>query len=381
MILRSIFLCLIMSVIAATTYAEQLISYKNMIPNPVQPWYFQRPIGVAVSPNGYVYVSETNDDTNWIRKLTLDGTIITTFGGMGQGNGQLYQPYGIALDSGNNVYVCDTFNHRIQVFSEHGVFLRGWGAQGSAAGQFNGPMGIGVNKTTGDVYVADTNNHRIQQFTSNGTFIKEWGEYYNGGYTYSGNYQFNGPRDVAVDSAGNVYVTDHSNHRVMVYTSTGTFIRKWGNESGDGHLYYPLGILVTSTDKVYVTDQDSVKRYTTSGAYETKWGSEGVGDGQFDLPWGLGADTSGNIYVAGSDDHRVQKFNAGGTFLALWGVRSSREGMFNVPWNLNVDQDGKIYVADTYNHRIQIFSADGQFLSVWGERGSDQENFISQRVW
>ena len=92
------------------------------------------------------------------------------------GNGSLKSPEGIALDQEGNVYVADTANNRIQVFSSNGNFISKWGENGSANGTLRSPEGIAVDSSSGNVYVADTANNRIQVFSSNGTFISKWGE-------------------------------------------------------------------------------------------------------------------------------------------------------------------------------------------------------------
>jgi DNA-binding beta-propeller fold protein YncE len=92
-----------------------------------------------------------------------------------------------------------------------------------AAPQFDGPDGVAID-SSGNVFVADTSNHRIQKFTNTGKFIRKWGS------LGSGNGQFNFPAGVAIDSSGNVFVADLGNDRIQKFTNTGKFIRKWGSE-------------------------------------------------------------------------------------------------------------------------------------------------------
>ena len=90
------------------------------------------------------------------------------------------------------------------------VFVNAWGSKGSDEGQFLEPAGVAVD-SSGNVYVSDFSNNRIQKFTSNGTFITKWGS------PGSGEGQFNRPENVAVDSSGNVYVGDTGNNRIQVF--------------------------------------------------------------------------------------------------------------------------------------------------------------------
>ena len=72
------------------------------------------------------------------------------------------------------VYVADTYNHRVQVFTPSGTYVRQWGHQGNENGNFSYPQGVAVN-ATGYVYVADTGNNRVQVFTPSGTYVRQWG--------------------------------------------------------------------------------------------------------------------------------------------------------------------------------------------------------------
>ena len=90
---------------------------------------------------------------------------------MGGGNRRFRNPRGIALDRAGNVYVADTGNHRVQVFSDDGAFLRKWGSMGSGDAQFSSPDGIALD-IVGNVYVADTGNDRVQVFSPTGEFLR-----------------------------------------------------------------------------------------------------------------------------------------------------------------------------------------------------------------
>ena len=131
------------------------------------------------------------------------------------------------------------------------------------------------------------------------------------GSSGSGNGQFDGPADVAVDSSGNVYVTDVYNNRVEKFSSTGTFLLTWGsNGSGDDQFNTPQGVAVDTSGNVYVADTDNnrVEKFDSSGNYITQWGSFGSGNGQFKIPSGIVVDSSGNIYISDSGNNRIEKW-------------------------------------------------------------------------
>ncbi|MGE5529598.1 MAG: 6-bladed beta-propeller, partial [Patescibacteria group bacterium] len=103
---------------------------------------------------------------------------------------------GVAVDAAGNVYVADSYNHRVQKFTSGGTYLTQWGGEGSGNGQFKYPHGIAVD-AAGYVYVTDRDNRRVQKFTADGAYITQWGD---GLFTI--------PEAIAVSADGRVYVAD-----------------------------------------------------------------------------------------------------------------------------------------------------------------------------
>jgi hypothetical protein len=99
-----------------------------------------------------------------------------------------------------------------------------------------------------------------------------------------------------------------------------------------------------------------VKKFTTSGVFVNKWGSEGSGDGQFEEFGAIAADSTGNVYVTDFSTGRVQKFTSDGTFLGKWGSWGSGDGQFAGPSGIAVDTSGNVYVTDDQNSRIEKFA-------------------------
>jgi DNA-binding beta-propeller fold protein YncE len=272
----------------------------------------------------------------------------------GSGDGQYYVPSDVEVDRTGNFYLVEELKNRIQKFDSSGTFIIKLGGDG----QFDRPTGVAVDRT-GNVYVADAGHGWIQKFDSSGTFITRWGSF------GSGDGQFQGLHGIDVDSAGNVYVADVGNNRIQKFTSTGAFITQWGSVgSGNGYFNSPQGVAVDNSGNIYVTDTGNVvgvgnsriQKFTSTGTFIMKWGSKGSGNGQFIGPYGIDVDSTGNVYVADWGNNRVQKFTSTGTFVTKWGSSGSGDGQFNKPHGVAVDSDGNVYVADLGNYRVQKFA-------------------------
>jgi tetratricopeptide (TPR) repeat protein/streptogramin lyase len=260
-------------------------------------------------------------------------------------------------------------------------FIKSWGSDGSGDGEFDGPLGITID-SIGYVYVTDSGNHRIQKFDSNGTFITKWGKHIDledldidpdstgrferlrNSFSRSFSYgKFNGPALITIISEVNghvyVYIVDSGNHRIQKFDSTGIFQTKWGSEGEeDGEFDGPLGITVDSIGYVYVTDSGNhrIQKFDSNGNFITQWGSEGTVDGEFTSPGGIAVDSIGYVYVADSGNDRIQKFDSNGNFITQWGSEGTGDGKLNGPTDISIDSKGYVYVADSDNNQIQVFA-------------------------
>jgi DNA-binding beta-propeller fold protein YncE len=257
----------------------------------------------AISPNP-ISLPEITVNVSDQQTGQITPHFISTWGSLGTTGGQFKSPYGIAVNSTGYVYVSDSGNNRIEIFSSAGVLKTIWGTSGSGNGQFRSPSGVAVD-SSGYVYVSDTGNNRIEKFSRSGTFITKWGT------SGSGNGQFKSPSGVAVDSSGNVYVSDTGNNRIEKFSNTYTFSSAWGTSgSGNGQFNTPIGIALDSSGNVYVADKenDRIQEFTNTGTFITKWGSTGSGSNQFDDPIGIALDSSGNSYIVDTNHNRIAKW-------------------------------------------------------------------------
>lgn len=177
----------------------------------------------------------------------------------------------------------------------------------------------------------------------------------------------------------------HSGHSALpaakrtVYMSDEMqYAYEWGGKgNGDGQFDHPYGITLDNSGNVYVSDCNNhrIQVFGRTGRFIRKWGSEGSGNGHLDRPHGISMDSSGNAYVADCYNHRIQVFSSTGRFISGWGSNGSAKGQFKYPKGIVLDDTGNIYVADCFNHRIQVFSDNGWFIRNWGGEGSGNGQF------
>lgn len=253
-------------------------------------------------------------------------------------------------------------------------FALEFGENGSDPGDLYFPKDVAIHPTTGDVYVADTANQRVQVFSATGTPLRNWGSF----GTATGS--FWAPVGIAVDASGAVFVAEQGNRRIQVFTSTGTFVRVFGNTGGYPELVSdPVSVAVGSTGTVYVTDHGAhrVVRYSTTGTYLGTFGSLGSAPGQFEYPWGVTVAPSGNVFVVDSTNRRIQEFAADGTFVRVVPTPGPGTGYLQWPEDVAVDDDGNIAVTDTNREQVMTYTTDGTFLVGWGEQGTGPGQFDS----
>ncbi len=179
------------------------------------------------------------------------------------------------------------------------------------------------------------------------------------------------PAGIAVDSQGNLYVTDEWLNRVSIFDKDGNYLSHWDTlQSGDSDINGASGIAIDAGNTLYVTDGRShqVRKFTTNGEFLGAWGSKGSGPGEMDSPWGIAVDGKGFVYVADHKNHRVQKFSSNGEFAAQFGQGGSKKGDLSFPTDVAVDSEGDVYICDWSRNRwdrgrIHIFDAEGQFLT------------------
>ena len=265
---------------------------------------------VAVDAFGNVYTTDdgTIVTSHRVQVFTNTGDYLAEWGSYGTGDGQFEYPEGVAVGPNGDVYVTD-LSPRVQRFTTQGVFVQKWGTSGLGDGEFGQLQGIAI-AADGSVYVADSGNHRIQEFTEDGTFVRKWGANGGDGSLGSGPGEFYSPEGIAVDALGNVFVSDLYD-RVQKFTSEGVYVTQWGGSgSSEGEFQAPQGVAVDVAGNIYVAEflNNRVQVFTNNGGFLATWGVFGSGEGQFNIPKGVALDSDGEIFVADSGNYRVQKF-------------------------------------------------------------------------
>ena len=258
-------------------------------------------------------------------------------------------PWRVAVDKRGQIIIAETGGHCISIYSS-GKRIRSFGPEGSAPGQFNCPRGVAVDRA-GNILVVDEDNHRIQKFTADGDFI-----------TYVGSkgskpLQFSSPIGVGISPSEKVYICEQNNHRVQILNPDLTFSIGFGSQGiGDGQFQYPWDIASDSRGNVYVADSGNhrIQVFTEEGRFLRKFGTEGGGDGELNWPAGVAIDSDNVVYVAEDDNHRISLFTSEGHFLRSFGTLGEGPGQFNQPRGIAVDNDGLVYVCDWRNKRLQI---------------------------
>lgn len=377
------------------------------------------------------------------------GQLNFQFNGLNMVQGvELYSPIAVALDFRNgqsHIYVADNGNSRILAWADINSYQTGdtpaliLGQPGPQYSQvlgigqqgFSSLNGLAVDPQTGNLYAADTGNNRVLRFLapfSNLNRVQPDAVYGQANFTTktpgAANNALNGPRGVAFDSAGNLWIADTGNHRVLRYPAsvlnsatqpaadlvigqkdfTGGSANAGGQISASG-FDTPMALAFDNQNNLYVSDYNNTRVLRFSPPLSTNMAATGVwGESNFASrgvpqqatasslrgPVGLSTDDSGNLYVAIPQDNRVLAFPTataiGSAAKTVFGQTDfstttgdtgaaplASSGSLATPADVKVDASGNIVVVDSGNNRVLEFQAGGKSaIRVWG-----QSDFIS----
>lgn len=324
--------------------------------------------------------------------MTLMSTAqnVTTLAGSTQGfadglgtTAKFDHPYGLATDSAGNVYVADTYNHKIRKITSTGLVTTLAGSsQGFANGtgtsaQFNFPHGVATD-ASGNLYVADYGNNKIRKITSTGVVSTLAGSDLQGFADGTGaTAMFNLPVGIATDSSGNIYVAEQGNHKIRKITPAGEVSTLAGSTQGfaDGigttaQFNNPMSLTIDTSGNVYIGDISNykIRKIDPTGLVSTLAGStlgyaDGIGDSaKFYYPYGVAVDATGDVYVTDNNNHKIRKITPTGVVTTFAGsTQGFSDGIgaaaqFTNPLGIATDVFGNVYItnfADFGNHNIR----------------------------
>jgi sugar lactone lactonase YvrE len=358
--------------------------------------------GIAVTPYDEEVIADSPDR---VRRVDAATGLITTVVGPGVASDDelavaaRLSPDGVAVDAAGNLFVAETYAHRVRrvdaatgrITTVAGTGSAGYGGDGELAttAPLNSPTGLAVD-TAGNLFIADRGNHRVRRVDAATGRIRTVAGTGMPGYVRDGYRatiaQLSSPSDVAVDAAGNLFIADTSNGRVRrVDAGTGRITTVAGtgeyDDGGDGGpakaaaLLFPADVTVDAAGNFFVADRYNhrVRRVDAlTGRIETVAGTgmQGYnGDGQpaaeawLSYPTGLAVDAAGNLFVADTSNGRVRRVDAATgliTTVAGTGVfgyagdnGSATTARLSTPADVAVDSAGNLFVVDPGNHAIR----------------------------
>lgn len=271
---------------------------------------------------------------------------------------------------------CQSFGEEKTQGTDACRFLFDLKTDGTATGALNQPAGIAADDA-GNIYIADTVNSRIVVLDDLGKIKFVFGKL---GEKPG---ELSAPMAVAVDTkAQKIYVADSSNRRVQVFKTSGEFLSVFdlNKELGEKEKpVRPIGIAVSSEGNVYLSDADNsyIRVYDPLGKLLFKFGGFGAQDGKFCLPVGLFIDKADKVYAVDMNNARLQIFDKEGEFLAKLGSAGDTKGSFGKPKAVCADDRGFIYVSDAANLVVQVFDKEGKFYDLIGSEKEKELQFAS----
>jgi type IX secretion system substrate protein len=324
-----------------------------------------RPYCVYVDAAGNMFIGDVAQEL--VRKVSSAG-IISTFagGGVGLGDGgpataaQIFNPTGITGDAAGNIYIADAASDRVRMVNTAGIIytfagtgLAGHGGDGlpATAATFTTPTGLAIDGA-GNIFISAYGDSRVRKVAPSGIITTLAGD---GTPGFSGDgspataAELHSPWGIAADAAGNVYITDVINNDVRKVSVSGIITTMAGNDTmgfrGDGgpataaEFDEPYGVAVDATGNVYVLDQanERIRKINTSGIIHTYAGTGATGysgDGGLAtlaglfLPYGIAIDGPGNLYIADDLSARIRYVTDTLTLGAVTGVDTVCPGNF-----------------------------------------------------
>ena len=297
-----------------------------------------RPTGMVISGDNVIVCDQARNKIITFKRLVIDPKTVydyyvSEFGSFGSGEAQLNNPTGITLDAQNNIYIADTLNHCIKVFSLEGKYKKTIGSEGRGNGKLNRPADVAVVSSVNKIFVTDTGNNLIQVFSLNGDFLNQFG----GFGTSPG--QLNHPMGIATDGK-KLLVADAVNCRVQELSLEGKAIRSYGHRGrGKDTLFFPTDCAYDASGKIFVADTYNDRLVVYDNASKRSW-----------------------IYGRTGGPKRCMFFSKSGEEnedMSDSDIEAA-PGFFSFPGSIICDSDS-VLISDSFNSRIQKVPFDTVF--------------------
>jgi len=331
--------------------------------------------------------------------FSVQAITVTTIGGNSQAGlntglqafSSMNAPRGLALDENENIYVSDYENHILKIDSLGNLSIYAGSGEASfkdasaTNANFNQPQSIAYFKN--NLYIADTYNHCVRKLNLKNRLVTTIaGQPGIPGFMdgYPDQAKFNMPSGIAVDTEGNLFISDTLNHRVRKIDTNGkvsTIAGSGKNGFFDGpalnaEFRKPLGIAINAQGEIFIADRDNCrirKLYQKDGipVIETVIGTGMVGDksgfavlAQLNMPEDISFDHKGNLYISDTGNHKIKRYDPikleiseiCGLGKPGYADNKSSKSSFNAPSSLKINADGQIIIADTKNNCIRKIS-------------------------
>ncbi|HEU4887081.1 MAG TPA: hypothetical protein VFV49_04280, partial [Thermoanaerobaculia bacterium] len=351
-----------------------------------------------------------------IRKITPAGVVTTVAGAPGPCGwvdatgtaARFCGPRGVVADSSGNLFIADGSNFRVRKIALGTGAVSTWAGDGltgsvdgnGTAARFVNVQGIGRGPF-GNLYVAEGNGHTIRKidFAANVTTLAGLAPQTGSTVASGTDARFEYHTDTAVDSSGNVYISDTSNNTIRrinagsttpnVFVGVTGFSDEIDGDVSTARFATPGGLTSDSSNNLYVADRNSntIRKITPAGDVTTLAGTKytlGSDDGtgsaaRFNNPGDVAADAAGNIYVADTGNHTIRKITPAGVVTTLAGLAgfsgstnaTGSAARFTGPSSLAVGSDGNLYVCDQGNHTIRKVTMAGVVTTLAGSPGQE----------
>ena len=212
---------------------------------------FQNITGITLDNKGYLYVADHS--LHCIQKFTLNGQFVSQFGSYGTNEGQFNGPHGLVLSQSEYLFVCDDNNHRIQVFSNE-AFHCSFGQYGKDSGCFNAPRDLTLNNNEDQLFITECINHRVQVFTPSGQFLRIFGHFTDVPF----NLQH--PVGIHYTPDNHLLISSCDDHCVLVFEEDGRFVSAIeGIYQGKKRFTKPCGVIMMDNGEIVIASVDTHK--------------------------------------------------------------------------------------------------------------------------